>query len=90
MSRKLPSRAPGRIAVSIDRLVLNGFDATQRGQIVAQLQAELTRLLADPVAASEIARSRHLPTLRIPAAPNAPASPAGVQAAASIVRGLRG
>ena len=85
-------RAPSKINVSIDRLTLNGFAGVQQAPIAAQLQAELSRLLGDPSIAAEIARSRYLPILPIPAASPNPAAPvpAGIQAAASIVRGLRG
>lgn len=85
----MTARVLGKIDVRIDRLVLHGFGDAQRTEIAAQLQAELSRLLADPVAAAEIARSRHVPALRIPAAPAAPAASAGAHAAESIVRELR-
>lgn len=87
----MAARMSARIHISIGRLMLRGFDEAQRAPVAAQLRAELSRLLADPAIAVEIARSRHVPTLRIPAAPAAMSAwaPAGVQAAASIVRGLR-
>lgn len=87
----MSARSPHRIDVSIDRLLLRGFSADQRALIVGQLHGELSRLLADPQIAAEIARGRHLANLRIaPSSPTAMApDPVGVQAAGAIVRGLR-
>ncbi len=81
-----------RIDVSIARLVLRGFSADQGAAIAAQLRSELARLLADPHTAAGFAQSRNLQTLRI-AEPLGRASMSrgsvGVQAAASIINGLR-
>ncbi len=80
-----------RVNINISRLVLRGFSAEQGSVIVAQLRAELARLLADPRTAAGLAQSRHLPALRVaaPVRMSATHGAIGTQAAASIVRGLR-
>jgi hypothetical protein len=54
-----------RIRVTIDQLALRGFDAGDRKQLIEELHAELSRLLADPSGRAEWARSRRTPVLRL-------------------------
>jgi hypothetical protein len=54
-----------RIRVTIDRLVLKGFEPADRKALVEGLQAELSRVLADPVKRAEWARSHRTPVLRL-------------------------
>ena len=53
------------ISVRIDQLVLKGFEPADRNALVEGLQAELSRVLADPVARAEWARSHRRPVLRL-------------------------
>jgi hypothetical protein len=55
-----------RIRVTIDQLVLNGFEPGERQALVDGLRAELTRVLADPRSASEWARPQRTDVLRLP------------------------
>ncbi len=54
-----------RIRLSIDQLVLKGFEPGDRDALVEGLQAELSRVLTDPVARAEWARSHRTPVLRL-------------------------
>lgn len=54
-----------RIRVTIDRLVLKGFEAGERKALVEGLQAELSRVLANPAARAEWARPHRTPVLRL-------------------------
>jgi len=54
-----------RIRVTIDRLVLKGFESGSEKALVEGLQAELQRALADPAARAEWARSHRTPVLRL-------------------------
>ena len=54
-----------RIRVTIDRLALKGFEAADRKAIEEGLRSELSRVLADPAARTEWARSRRTPVLRL-------------------------
>jgi hypothetical protein len=53
------------IRVTIDRLVLKGLESADRKALVEGLQAELSRVLADPAARAEWARSHRTPVLRL-------------------------
>jgi hypothetical protein len=61
-----------RIRVSIDRLVLKGFEPGQRKPLVEALQSELSRMLADPASGFDGARSHRTPVLRLGRMPIAP------------------
>ena len=54
-----------RIRVTIDRLVLKGFEAGERKALVEGLQGELSRVLADPAGRAEWARSHRTPVMRL-------------------------
>ena len=54
-----------RIRVSIDKLVLNGFEPADRSAVVNGLRGELSRVLADPATRDEWARSWRTPVLRL-------------------------
>jgi hypothetical protein len=82
-----------RITVTIDQLVLKGFEASDRNVLAAGLQAELSRLLADPAERANWARSRRTPVLRLGRMPLDP-GPAGARkfgtsVARAIGRGLK-
>ena len=54
-----------RITLTIDRLVLKGFEAGDRKALAEGLEAELSRVLADPSARAEWARPHRTPVLRL-------------------------
>jgi hypothetical protein len=54
-----------RIRVTIDRLVLTGFESGAQKSLAEGLQAELARVLADPATRAEWARSHRTPILKL-------------------------
>ena len=54
-----------RVRVTIDQLALKGFDAGARQALIEEMQAELSRLLANPANRAEWARSHSTPVLRL-------------------------
>jgi len=54
-----------RIKLTIDRLVLKGFEAGDRKALAEGLQAELSRVLADPATRADWAASHRTPVLRL-------------------------
>ena len=54
-----------RIRLSIDQLVLRGFEPGDRNALVEGLQSELSRVLGDPATRAEWARSHRTPVLRL-------------------------
>jgi hypothetical protein len=58
-----------RITLTIDRLILTGFDPAERGALVQGLRAELSRVLADPATRADWARSHRTPVLRLGSLP---------------------
>jgi hypothetical protein len=54
-----------RIRLTIDRLVLKGFEPGDRAALAERLQSELARVLADPATRTEWARSHRTPVLRL-------------------------
>ncbi len=65
-----------RIRVTIDQLVLNGFEASERQAVVDGLRAELTLALADPRSRGEWAQPYRTNVLRLDGIP-AERGPAG-------------
>ena len=53
------------IRLNIDQLVLRGIEPGDRNALVDGLQAELSRILADPATRGDWARSRRTPVLRL-------------------------
>jgi hypothetical protein len=54
-----------RIQVTIDQLVLKGFEPGQRKALAEELQGELSRVLADPATRAGWARPHRTPVLRL-------------------------
>ncbi len=80
-----------RIVVHVDRLVLKGFTAQDQRRFAENLEDELGRLLAKPVAVERLSFLRHALSIRVlkgdaPQGPM-PASP-GISAARAIAKGL--
>jgi hypothetical protein len=54
-----------RINLIIDRLVLRGFDPSDREKVAEGLKGELSRLLSDPTTRAQWARRGRRPVLRL-------------------------
>jgi hypothetical protein len=54
-----------RVSVTIDRLVLNGFEADQRQAFVEALRGELSRALSESAPRAPWARSQRIPAMRL-------------------------
>ena len=52
------------VHLTIDQLVLRGFDPGERKALVEALRSELSRVLADPATRAEWARPHRTPMLR--------------------------
>jgi hypothetical protein len=82
-----------RTRVTIDRLVLRGFDPGDRKALVEGLQSEVSRVLADPATRAEWARPHRTPVLRLGRLPlefgHSGARNLGRGVARAIVRGLK-
>lgn len=82
-----------RITVTIDRLVLKGFEAGERKALAEGLQAELSRVLADAATRAEWARPHRTPVLKLGRMPveagTAGARKFGKQMARAVGRGLK-
>jgi len=82
-----------RIRLNIDRLVLNGLESGAEKALVESLQGELSKLLSDPVARAEWARSHRTPVLKLGRMPlgagAAGGSKFGKQMARAVGRGLK-
>ncbi|MGH8630772.1 MAG: hypothetical protein ACREU7_08405 [Burkholderiales bacterium] len=80
-----------RVIVHIDRLVLKGFGQEDHRRIAADLQGELGRLLANPVAVARLTSQSHVTNIRVGKAENARGGKpvgSGISAARAIARGL--
>lgn len=64
------------IEVNIDRVVLRGIDPSDRKAMIEGLEAELSRILADPTSDSQKIQSRRTPVLKLGRMPLEP-GPAG-------------
>lgn len=56
-----------RISVTIDQLVLSGFEAADAKAVAEGLKRELSRVLSEPTTRAHWERSGHTPVLRLPA-----------------------
>lgn len=82
-----------RIHLTIDRLVLNGFERGQEKALVESLRKQLSNILADRGTRSEWARSHRTPVLKLERLPMgsgaAGAAKFGVRMAGAIGRRLK-
>jgi hypothetical protein len=53
------------IEVNIDRVVLRGIDPSDRKAMIEGLEAELSRILADPRSGGQKIQSRRTPVLKL-------------------------
>jgi hypothetical protein len=77
-----------RIKLTIDRLVLKGFDAADRNALADGLQGELSRLLADSATSAAPEQSRHTPLLRLGRMPLEPGPSGGRKFGQAVARSL--
>jgi hypothetical protein len=77
-----------RITLSIDRLVLKGIDPADRNALVQGLEAELSRVLADPATRAEWARSHRTPVLRLGRMPLEPGPAGGRKFGSAVARAV--
>ena len=66
-----------RVNLTIDRIVLRGFEPADRAAMLQGLDAELRRVLADPAARAAWARSHRTPVLKLGRMPFSPGSSGG-------------
>ncbi len=81
-----------RIRVTIDALVLRGFEPGQRAGIAAGVQQELHALFTGPNGVASLDRDRSRGTLRagaIQTAPGATPQTIGAQAARALIKAVR-
>jgi hypothetical protein len=82
-----------RIRVTIDRLSLKGFEASDHNGIVEGLRGELSQVLSDPAARADWARTRSMPVLKLGHMPLEPGASGGrkfgKQLARVVGRGLK-
>ena len=82
-----------RINLTIDQLVLRGFEPADGKALVEGLQRELERVLADPTSRADWAYSRRTPVLRLGSLPlelgTAGARKFGGNVARAIGKGLK-
>jgi hypothetical protein len=77
-----------RIRVNIDRIAIRGMDPVQRRALVEGLEAELSRILADPAVRAAAAKARRTPVLRLAGVPLAAGSPGGRRVGVGIARAI--
>jgi hypothetical protein len=82
-----------RINLTIDRIVLRGFDPADRKALLEGLQTELSRILADPAARATWGGSGRTPVLTLGQMPVSPGPSGsrnfGVSVAGAIGKGLK-
>jgi hypothetical protein len=78
-----------RTHLTIDRIVLRGFDPGVRKALLEGLQTELLRVLADPATRAALSRTRRAPVLKLGRMPVAP-GPSGGRALGTRIGGAIG
>jgi hypothetical protein len=76
------------IEINIDRLVLRGIDPSDRKALVEGLQAELSRILADPRASGQRMQSARTPLLRLGRMPLEPGPTGGRKFGGGLARAI--
>jgi hypothetical protein len=76
------------IEINIDRLVLRGIDPSDRKALVEGLQAELSRILADPRASGQRMQSVRTPLLRLGRMPLEPGPTGGRKFGGGLARAI--
>jgi len=76
------------VQVTIDRLVLGGFDPADRAAFVRSLKSELARVLAEPETRAACTGSRRTPMLRLGTMPLAPGPSGARKLGAGVARAI--
>jgi hypothetical protein len=66
-----------RVHVTIDEVVLRGFDPADRKALLEGLQTELSHMLSDPATRPTGVRSHHTPALKLGSMPAIPGAAGG-------------
>ena len=66
-----------RINLTIDRVVLRGFEPGDRKTLLEGLQTELSRVLADPATRAALAQPRRMPVMKLGIVPASPGPSGG-------------
>jgi len=74
------------VCITIDQLVLKGFEPTERNALVEGLQSELSRVLSERAARHEWARAHRTPVLRLGRMPLEPGTAGARNLGRSIAR----
>lgn len=77
-----------RITLTIGELVLKGVEPADRTALVEGLQAELFRVLSDPAARADWARSHRTPVLRMGRMPLEPGPSGGRKFGSTLGRSI--
>ena len=77
-----------RIRLTIDRVVLNGFEPADRTALMEGLRAELSRVLGDPASRGEWARSQRTPVLKLGRMPLDPGPSGGRKLGSGLARAI--
>jgi len=77
-----------RIHLTIDHLVLRGFDPAARKPLIEGLGSELSRILADPGIRAEWARSHRTPVLRLGSLPLEPGTTGARKLGGGVARAI--
>jgi hypothetical protein len=86
-------KPPGRVHVTIDRVVLRGVEPAARGTFVETLRTELATLLANPATRATLSvgsASQRTPVLRLGRVAMEPGSAGGRSLGVRVVRAIAG
>jgi hypothetical protein len=76
------------IEVNIDRVVLRGIDPSDRKAMIEGLEAELSRILADPGSGGQKIQSRRMPVLKLGRMPLEPGPAGGRKFGSGVARAI--
>ena len=77
-----------RVTVTIDRIVLRGFEARERNALVEGLEREFTQVLGDSAARAEWVRSHRTPVVKLGQMPLEPGPSGAKKFGGAIVLGI--
>jgi hypothetical protein len=76
------------VEVNIERLVLRGIDPSDRKALIEGLQAELSRVLAEPESSAQRMQSRQTPVLKLGRLPLEPGPSGGREFGGGLARAI--
>jgi len=77
-----------RVRVTIDQVVLRGLEPAERTALVEGLRSELSRVLGDPAARAEWAKSHRTPVLKLGRMPFEPGVAGGRKFGGGLARAI--